>query len=206
VRFANVGSWQISISADDAMPVFALWLRDVEAIEVPPSPLVPGPLDMGDLPPPSGEAHSSRLGAEWLTWWTSLVDRRARPPLLPPDDEVEPASGTPDPLGLARLPALRGHVTRRWTEFLHWRIAYHRAHGTFAGRRPVGDLRDHDTVRDVETTLGRSAAPFRLRFTVLPVRDDRIRPVEPAHYLVPERVYLGTDWPARLRALVAAVA
>src|SRR5262249_33767512 len=157
VRSANIGSWQISISADVVTPVFALWLRDIEAIEVPRSPLVPGPLDMGGLPPPLGEAHDPRLGEAGLTWWISLVDRRPQPPLLPPDDDVEPAYDTPDQLGLARLPALRGHVTRRWAEFLPWRTAYHRAHGTFGSRRLVGDLRDNDTVREVEATLGRKA-------------------------------------------------
>jgi hypothetical protein len=196
----------MSITADVATPVFALWLRDVEAIEVPRSPLVPGSLDMGDLPPPLGEAHDPRLGAEWLTWWISLVDRRVRPPLQPQDDDIEPAHDTPDPLGLARLPVLRGQVTRRWTEFLHWRTAYHRAQGTFASRRPIGDLRDNDTVRDLEAMLGRKAAPFNLTFTLLPVRDDRILQVGPVHYLVPERVYLGAGWPAWLRAVVARVA
>ncbi|GAA0951970.1 hypothetical protein [Virgisporangium aurantiacum] len=206
MRFAKVGSWQITINADVTMPVFALWLRDVEAIDVPRSPLVPGPLDMGDLPPPLGAAQDPRLGEEWLAWWISLVDRRPRPPLIPPDDDVEPAHDTPDPLGLARLPALRGPVTRRWTEFLHWRTAHQRTHGTFADRRPVGDLGETNTVGEVEATLGRKAAPFSLTFTLLPVRDDRIRQVETAHYLVPERVYLGDGWPTWLRAVVAEVA
>jgi hypothetical protein len=206
VRFANVGSWRINIKADVTTPVFALWLRDIEAIDVPRSPLVPGPLDMGDLPPPLGGAHDPRLGEEWLAWWISLMDRRPRPPRPPPDDDAEPAHDTPDPLGLARLPALHGQVTRRWNKFLHWRIAHHRAHGTFADRRPVGDLRETNTVRAVEATLGRKAAPFSLTFTLLPVRDDRIRQVETAHYLVPERVYLGAGWPAWLRAVVAEVA
>ena len=201
-------SWQMSIRADVTMPVFALWLRDVEVIDVPRSPLVPGPLDMGELPPPPGHAHDSRLGEEWLTWWISLVahDDRVRPPLLPPDEDTEPAYDTPDPLGLARLPALRGHVARRWTEFLPWRTAYHGAHGTFVSRRRIGDLRENDAVRQVEAELGRKAAPFALTFTLLPVRDDRILPVGPAHYLVPERIYLGDGWPAWLHAVVTEVA
>jgi hypothetical protein len=205
VRFANLhSSWQIDIQADVSTLNFALWLRDVESIEVPRSSPVPGPLDLGDLPPPLGEPHDPRLGEEWLAWWVSLVDRRPRPPS--PDDGVEPAHDSPDPLGLARLPALRGPVARRWNEFLHWQGAHRRAHGTFAGRRRVGDVRDSDTVRAVEAALGRQATPFRLTFTLLPVRDDRILPVEPAHYLVPERVYLGPGWPAWLHAVVTEIA
>jgi len=61
-------------------------------------------------------------------------------------------------------------------------------------------------VREVEATLGRKAAPFRLTFRLLPVRDDRIRQIDAAHYLVPERVYLGAGWPAWLHAVVARVA
>ena len=45
-----------------------------------------------------------------------------------------------------------------------------------------------------------------LTFTLLPVRDDRILQVGPVHYLVPERVYLGTGWPAWLRTVVVQVA
>lgn len=151
MRFANIDSWRISVRADEQPTVFALWLRDVEAIEVPP--------------------------------------------------DHDPA----DLLGSAALPLLHGYVTRRWPEFLDWRVAHHRAHGTFTDRRPEG-LREHDVVREVEKTLGRRAAPFSLAFTLLPVRDDRIRAVDPAHCLVPERVYLGPAWPTWLRAVVTAVA
>jgi len=207
MRFANMSSWQIGVSADDTLPVFALWLRDIEAIAVPPAGLVPGPLDCGELPPPSGEPHEPGLGEEWLAWWLSLVDRRPRRrPLSPPDDDAEPAHDTPDPLGLARLPVLRGHVSRRWTEFLHWRTAWHRAAGTYVDRRRPGDNRTGEVVREVERALGRRAAPFHLRFVLLPVRDDRILQVEADHYLVPERVYWSAGWPAWLRTVVERVA
>jgi hypothetical protein len=204
MRLASIRSWRMSVRADEGPTVFALWLRDVEAIEVPPSPLVPGPLDVVDLPPPLGAVHDLRLGEEWLAWWVSLVERRPRP-ALSKGYGVEPAYDTSDPLGVARLPALRGYVTRRWTEFQDWRIAVHRASGTFASRRPA-DLRENRVVREVEAALGRKAAPFSLAFTLLPVRDDRIRKVGSGHYLVPERVYLGATWPAWLRTVVAEVA
>jgi len=188
VRLAKFGSWQIRSTAEDPDLIFALWLRDIEAIEVPRSPLVPGLLDMGDLPPSLGEAHDPRLGEEWLAWWTSLVGRHPRK--LPPDDAE----------------ALHSYVTQRWTEFQDWRIAHRRTHSPFASRHPRSEHREHDVVRQVEATLGRKAARFSLTFTLLPVRDDRIRPVDATHYLVPERVYLGAGWPAWLRDVVAEVA
>jgi hypothetical protein len=206
MRFPNAGSWQIGIRADEGLTVFALWLRDVEGIQVPPSPLVPAPLDLGGLPARPGGAHEPRLGEEWLAWWVSLVDRRPRPPSARPVDDVQPADDTPDPLGLARLPALRGHVTRHWEPFQEWRVAHHRAHGTFADHRRHEDLRENDVVRQVETALGRRARPFRLAFTVLPVRENRVRQVGPYDYLVPERFYLGPGWPGWLRPVVEAVA
>jgi hypothetical protein len=193
-------SWRVSVRAGEGILVFALWLRDVEGIDVPPSPLVPGPLDVDELPPPFVGAHDPRLGAQWLAWWTSLVDRRPRPP-MPVPDEVEPAYDTPDPLGLARLPALRGHVVRRWTEYLHGRTA-----DPFTSRRPPGDRRIGEVVREVEAGLGRAVAPFSLTFTLLPVRDDRIRQVEPAHYLIPERVHADEAWTRWLRAVIRDVA
>jgi hypothetical protein len=59
-----------------------------------------------------GTAHGPQLGVEWLTWWTSLVDRRPQP--SPADDDAEPAFDTPDPLGLTPLPALRGIGRTAW--------------------------------------------------------------------------------------------
>ncbi|GIJ72999.1 hypothetical protein Voc01_079160 [Virgisporangium ochraceum] len=205
MRFPGSDSWQVSVKAEENHTVFPLWLRDVEAVDVPPSPLVPGPLDVNDLPPPAGEPHDPRLGAEWLAWWESIVLTHPTSP-VPPDDDVEPAYDTPDPLGLARLPALRPHVARRWPEFLEWQLAHRRAHGTYTDRRPPGDGRIGEVVREVEAELGRRAAPFHLTFTLLQVRDDRILTVEPGRFLVPERVIRSAGWPDWLRAEVRKVA
>lgn len=205
MRFENSTSWQVSVGAEGHTTTFALWVRDVEAVDVPPSPLVPGPLDVDDLPPPAGEPHDPRLGAEWLAWWKSLVLTHTTSP-VPPDDDAEPAYDTPDPLGLARLPALRPVVARRWPEFQEWQVARRRTHGTFTDRRPPGDPRIGEVVREVEAELGRRAAPFHLTFTLLPVRDDRILTVEPGRFLVPERVLLGAGWSDWLRAEVRKVA
>lgn len=203
MRFANNDGWQIHLSADGYLTLFALWLRDVERIDVPASPLVPGPLDVDELPDRSGEPHDPALGPQWLAWWESLVDRRPRPPMSPPDESVEPAVDTPDPLGLARLPAARAQVTTWWPRFQQWRAARtgHRITGRGGPRHDDGAV-----VRAVEAALGRRARPFRLDLTLLPVRDDRILRAEPNHYLVPERVYAGPDWSGWLRSTVERIA
>lgn len=178
----------------------ALWVRAAERIDVPPDPLVPGPLDLDPLPDPTMAADAA-LGAEWLRWWWSLVDSpdpRPRPPLDPPP---EPAYETPDPLGLARLPALRALVARRWPEARHWHA---RSVDTRRARHlPTAD--DSRTVLAVEREFGRRLRAFDVEFVLLPVRDDLIRRVDQHRYLVPERVYAGPAWSPWLRELVRRV-
>ena len=197
----GMSSWQMRISGGGQLETFALWLRDVERLAVPASPLVPGPVDIEPLPPPSGEPHDARLGQEWLEWWLSLVDV-GRPE---PDAHLEPATDTPDPLGLARLPALRALVTRRWPEFRQWRTDHFRDPAN-RDRFIPRDNRTGDVVRAIERELGRRARPFELRFTLLPVRDDRIILIGPAHYLVPERVHASDRWTVWLDTIVSRVA
>jgi hypothetical protein len=200
-------SWTIGVSGDGDLAAFALWLRAVETIEVPPSPLVPGPYDPGTsvLPPATAQPHDPGLGQEWLTWWLSMVDREMRPPEAG-TAEVWPDGETPDPVGLAGLSALRGYVSRRFVEFCRWRTDHLRADGTLVHRRPDPDRRNWEVVKAVEAALGRRAKPFTLQFTLLPVRDDRILRIAPAHYLVPERVFLGDGWSGWLRPVVERVA
>ena len=187
----------------------ALWVRAVERLDVPAGGLVPGPLDEDDLPAPSAAEHDPGLPAAWLAWWDTI----ARGVIVAAHRDLG---------GLADTAGLGGVVDRRFDEFHRWHTtrkergveqwradmrAYGRAHCWRAARPGTGTsgpdpLRETHLVADLERRLGRPAPPFVLDLLVLPVRDDVIREVRPDRYLVPERVYDGPDWPARLEPLV----
>jgi hypothetical protein len=199
MRFPGLASWEIRTSAGGYLETFALWLRDVERIVVPESPLVPGPLDVDVLPSPSGAPHDPRLGAQWLEWWVSAVGNG---PVVAPGERLPPTGDTPDPLGLAPLPALKALAARRWPDFQDWRTAQPR----FTGPERAGMGRTGNVVREIERELGRKVKPFKLRFTLLPVRDERIVALGPAHFLVPLRVHESDRWPVWLDSVVRRVA
>jgi hypothetical protein len=111
----------------------------------------------------------------------------------------EPAYDTPDPLGLAPLPALRAVVARRWREANEWHST--RARAGMTRHVPPSGV-DGEVVRTVERALGRRVRPFRAEFMLLPVRDNAIRRVFEHRYLVPEGVYDGPDWVPWLHTLV----
>jgi hypothetical protein len=202
MRLAGGGSWRISVSDGNGLTDGALWIRAVERIDVPEDDLVPGPLDLAVLPPPS-VSYDATLGAEWLRWWWSLVDApRARGP-VPRGPVPEPAYGTPDPLGLATLPALRQIIARRWPEVLAWQRVRNRLQERDTWIPPT--KLDGNVVRTVERDMGRPARPFEVEFWLLPVRDDTIRRVYEHRYLVPERVYRGPRWADWLRELVSRI-
>jgi hypothetical protein len=198
MHYGGMKSWQIGVGGAEPFLLGALWIRDVEHIEVPPDPTVPGPLDTDSLPAPSAAAVPG-LGDEWLAWWRSIVDMSKRPPLSPPDLHTEPAHDTPDPLGLARLPLMRKLVAQRWPEHLRWNTERNLDP---LNRRTHPNPRTSEVVREIEAELGRKVRPFNVRFLLLPVRDDQIRQVEKFRYLVPERIYDGPQWPGWLRELV----
>jgi hypothetical protein len=195
VRFEGMKSWQVGVGDAEPLVLCALWIRDVERIPAAPDDTVPGPLDTVGLPRPSPNVDRFTLVREWRAWWRSIVDRSERPPVLPPDTSVEPAFGTPDPLGLARLPRLAALVRRREPEHLRWSAGRHR--DPAAPNPMTGEV-----AREVEAALGRKLRPFSLQFCLLPVRDDRILRVEPFRYLVPERVYESPRWRTWLRPLI----
>lgn len=169
---------------------WALWFRAAERIPVPAGGIVPGLLDL-DPAPPSTVAGVT-LVEGWQAWWHSVVYAQPGPPLASP----------PDFAALARWPALQEVVARRWTE----------AHDWHTDRKRIGlathlppSMRENEVVSQVERALGRQVAPFRLDLAVLPVRDEELRQVDDARYLVSEHVYDGPRWPELLRPLVTAL-
>ena len=199
MRLNNIASWRMSLDSASAMMDCALWIRAAERLQIPPDPLVPGPLDI-DRPPSPISTGDQVIAEQWLGWWLSLIaPHRENRPL---DQTLEPAHDTPDPLGLAPYPLLAALVARRWPQAIEWHNARRLRD---AEQHPAASLIPNLVVQDLERTVGRRMRPFNLEFILLPVRDDVIRRVDDERYLVPERVFHGPGWAAWLRGLVSRI-
>lgn len=212
MEVAGTRSWRMSEDRWPELINIALWIRAAERIAVPAEGaddadgVVPGETDIDPAPPSTAAAgETGELAAGWLAWWRALV---GKPPLREP---VDPAwvptefafAGPPDFGGLAQWPALRRVAIARWREAADWNVGRMRA-GLAAGL--MHDLRTNQVVQDLARELGRPVRPFELDIVVVPVRDDQIRPLGTARYLVPERVHDGPDWPRLLRELLLPIA
>jgi hypothetical protein len=190
-------SWQIRTSQGRQDLNLPLWVRAVERIEAA-GALVPGPLDIDPLPPPTpgdvkghrAQQRADEMAEGWAAWWETLVRQ--------PSERPEPSFHPPDFDGLRRWPYLHEAVSRRWVEALRWQGDRKRAAVDRTLRSP-----DNGRVpNEVERWLGRPVRPFRLELIILPVLDDEVRRVWDGRYLVPERVYEGPGWLDILQRMV----
>jgi hypothetical protein len=208
-----MASWQIRVDRRSQAFDLALWVRAAERIEVA-GALVPGALEIDPVPAPStSSAFAAQLAEGWAAWWDAIVHRPAPDPVAASFAVADVVAGLnpsafpgldqtfspPDFPGLHRWPVLRQAMERRWLEAHEWHSA--RKRSGFGGPLP---LRPDETrvVAGVERALGRKVRPFVLELIVLPVRDDEIRRVWDARYLVPERIYDGPGWPDALQRMV----
>jgi hypothetical protein len=193
----------------------AIWFRAAEHLDVPVGGIVPGPLDIEPLPAGPAGPHDD-LAAGWLGWWQALSQLPRWPPAEAIDlvGELGPMAGPPPPAGqfrppdfpgLAGWPALQRRVGQRWPEANRWHNERKIA-GVAARRHRRPLAREGRLVAEVERELGRRVPPFDVEFIVVPVRDTQIRQLTETRYLVPEAVYAGAQWTARLRTLVVTLA
>src|SRR5215475_9691410 len=100
-------SWRMRISQGRQDLELPLWVRAVEGIEAA-GALVPGPLDIDPVPPPSPtdvEGHRARQRADelaegWAAWWDAEVRRAPEPLSGPPSVRrlVQELAGHGNPL------------------------------------------------------------------------------------------------------------
>ncbi len=197
----GTASWSINVDRWNHCYDRALWIRAAERINAPAGGIVPGPIDIDQLPDPPQAEPGKQVAEGWLAWWHALL--QVPSPTLPGSACPYPvgAFSPPDFSGLARWPALHEVVARRWKTAQEWHSARKRAGVaamTHHGREPF-------LVREVERSLGRRVAPFSLDLVLLPVRNDKIRHVQGTRYLVPEHIYDAPGWAESLRALVVQV-
>ncbi|BCB92117.1 hypothetical protein [Phytohabitans suffuscus] len=200
MRMRGSDSWSIGIGSGGQHHNWPLWIRAAEGIDVPAGGVVPGPLDIAPLPAPTLPS-AAPLAEGWLGWWRAVLGL-SRP--TGPDEIARFVElGPPDFAGLAAWPLLREVVVRRFAEADDW----HRT------RSPAGPLvhpphTPHLSlfVREIERSLGRRSAPFELEFILLPVRDDKVRPIDGKRFLVPERLYDSPAWFDWLRPVITRLA
>lgn len=187
------------MTVDDACPQalgIALHVRDAAGLPTLTEPAVPALDALFAAPdPPGGDLVAA--GGQWGRWWESLLDgEQGLGGMVPPGFA-----------GLTSWPDLRAVVTAlfepavRWTG--HRRTTFIAAFAENGA--PVGI--EGDVVRSVERDLGRRAAPFRLRITVLPVSGAWWAARGPSHLLVSEQFRADTlAYGSVLRPVVATLA
>jgi hypothetical protein len=177
MRFTGASSWQASEGMPQAL-MTALYLRDAAGLEVRAATVVPPLEPRVDLDAGLALYATEDAASDWVDWWESFLD---------PHPEV---SGVPQVL-LAPLFELElSGDLRRLIEAGHddaqsW--LHERAHEYVQRRiREPHSNRILITLvtREVEKRLGRRAAPFRLRVSVLPVEGEWGRRVRSGHVLV----------------------
>jgi len=201
MHHAGSPSWEVRIDRWSQRYDVPLWIRAVERIDVPADGIVPGPLE-DDVLPPRGSAvevdAAHELVEGWVAWWSAVVGQArvvdfTAPPTADPYDP-------PGFSGLARWSALQQLVQSRWPEIREWNLA-RKSGGIRDGLHIDGQI--NSTIRELEQGLGRSSRPFVLDLVLLPVRDDRIRRVGSARYLVPECLWDGARSSAAVRELLS---
>ncbi|MFE9428153.1 hypothetical protein ACFYNO_34945 [Kitasatospora sp. NPDC006697] len=201
-------SWSINGRRWGDLLHYPLWLRAVERIDVPAGGLVPGPLDIADLPGPSAAEADPALGDQWREWWQAAVLEA----FAPRDEEhlTLPGAGVRAP-DFDDLPdPLRELARRRWDPAL---LRWHEPDefdesGAPRSTAPDGGKLDieGDVVRAVEAEIGQRAEPFVLSLHFLVVADEEIRRAGPREFLVPERLRGTEQYRRWLHGLVRAIA
>lgn len=178
---AGESSWRASESMPQAL-MTALYLRDAAGLDVRVATIVP-PLDPAvDLDARLALFATEHAARDWAEWWEALLD---------PHPEI---GGIPlvvlDPIlttnlggDLRRLIEAGYHDAQIWLSERSRAYAQERTHGPHSDRILITHV-----TRAVEQRLGRRAAPFRLRISVLPVEGVWGRRVRPGHALVSRRL------------------
>jgi hypothetical protein len=208
VYVAGRHSWRISI---DEPPVLrlALYLREIYQLPARTDPEIPA-LDppasawpaWSRRPPPLEPMQLTSIEREaasiqWARWWKHAVQvgSSAMRELTPPSFK-----------SFSHVPELRALLVRHYTQALLWADAFaddprlkrdHLAPGT----------RLTELVHELESAAGRTARPFELRITVIPVRTKHAWILDPGHLLITHHLIADDenvlDWlRPKIRALV----
>jgi hypothetical protein len=171
-------SWLIS--TDQPQPlVIGLFIRDVAGVPsrnswVPPaSPAIPR----------AGDQAPDAAGQQWDDWWDQALqeERQSDGADWPPD--LSSWWSPPAFESLHAAPELQEIVAAHFFDAVHWSDDRHQEHGA-TRQSSVGALFATKLVRTMERALGRTARPFHLRITEIPVLGQQLWQLRPDHVLV----------------------
>jgi hypothetical protein len=177
VQRANQASWQISIDQPQPL-VIGLFIRDVSGMHsrnnwLPPaSPAVPS----------GGDWAPDVAGLQWDRWWSQALreEYQADDADWPPD--LSSWWTPPEFESLDASPELQAIVAAHFFDAVRWSDERHQEHrATMRGSR---GLLETKLVRDLERALARTARPFHLRITEIPVHGQHLWQLQPDHILV----------------------
>jgi hypothetical protein len=178
VHKANQASWQIS--TDQPQPlVIGLFIRDVAGVPSRSSWLPPA----SPAVPRAGDQAPDATGLQWDDWWNQAVLE---------EDQADGADWPPDlsswwtPPAFESLhaaPELQEIVAAHFFDAVGWSNDRHQEHGATM-QSSVGALFATKLVRTMERALVRTARPFHLRITEIPVLGQQLWQLRPDHVLV----------------------
>ena len=193
-------SWQISSDQPQSL-VIGLFIRDVAGVPSRHSWLPPA------LPavPRAGDQAPGATGLQWDDWWNQALQemRQAEDADWPPDLS---SWWTPPAFeSLQAAPELQAIVAAHFLDAVRWSKARHLEHGATM-QSSVGGLFETKSVRNMERALARTARPFHLRITEIPVDGQQFWKLRPDHVLVSAALLLDTaQYRQRLMPVVEAL-
>jgi hypothetical protein len=178
VHEANQASWQISTDQPQHL-VIGLFIRDVAGVPSRNSWLPPA----SPTVPRAGDQAPDAAGLQWDDWWTQAVleEDQANGADWPPD--LSSWWAPPDFGSLHAAPELQEIVAAHFLDAVRWSNDRHQEHGATM-QRSVSGLFGTKLVRSMERVLARTARPFHLRITEIPVLGQQLWKLRPDHVLV----------------------
>lgn len=200
VHEADQARWQISTDQPQHL-VIGLFIRDVAGV----------PSRTSWLPPASPTAPRAEnqapdvAGLQWDHWWNQAVleANQANDGDWPPDLS---SWWTPPAFeSLHAAPELQEIVAAHFFDAVRWSNDRHQEHGATM-QRSVGALFGTKLVRTMERALARTARPFHLRITEIPVLGQQLWQLRPDHILVSSALLRDTaQYRQRLMPVIEAL-
>ena len=195
MRLAGQPSWSMAIDEPHNLLV-ALFVRDAAGLRPDTDPVIPALTPAVATNQTLAAAAGLAASIQWAGWWARLLDA----------DHLTPTATPPDLPELADSPELQEVLRTRYPDAIRWSASRKREYVTLmtGSNRPSVE---GDVVREIERSLGRTAQPFELRITVLPVSGIHAWRVRPQHLVVTRALFTDTTtYRMRLHTIIEGLA